>query len=223
MQKKGNLNRPKPRKMQKKKSSSVPHPKAQNLSPRSKIKKNKQSIDSKSKKVTNQNKLNWQIQYETLNNKYQFLLAEYANYKKNNLKQMENLRKYEGQHLIQQLLTKVMDNFERALEQEINQQNIIEFKKGISMIYENLKNLLKEIGVKEVNCEGQPFDPAVHCALDSTPSEDLPPEHILHVIKKAYIFHDKLLRPAEVIVSQKTESENLLQNKDASEQQKKLL
>ena len=42
---------------------------------------------------------------------------------------MENLRKYEGQHLIQQLLTKVIDNFERALEQELNQQNISEFKK----------------------------------------------------------------------------------------------
>ena len=216
MQKKQTLNRPKPRKMQKQKSSTAPpHLKAQGPSSSSEV--TKQDINSKQKEATNQNEQNWQAQYETLNSKYQFLLAEYANYKKNNLKQMENLRKYEGQHLIQQLLTKVIDNFELALKQEINQQNIIEFKKGISMIYENLKNLLKEIGVKEIICKGQPFDPAVHCALDSAPSEEIPPEHIVHVIKKAYFFHDKLLRPAEVIVSKKNESKTPLQKKDISE------
>ena len=82
------------------------------------------------------------------------------------------------------------------------------------MIYENLKNLLKEIGVKEILCKGQPFDPAVHCALDSVPSTEIPPEHILHVIKKAYFFHDKLIRPAEVIVSKKDDFKPLKQNKE---------
>ena len=74
------------------------------------------------------------------------------------------------------------------------------------MIYEKFKNLLKEIGIKELICEGQAFDPAVHYALDSTSSEDVPPEHIIKVLKKAYFFHDKLIRPAEVIVSKRPET-----------------
>lgn len=212
MKKKQNMNRrPKPRKKK------LPHPP---ISSSNKVKKSTQdlSIQVKEKEIVKQDEQNWQTQYEALNNKYQFLLAEYANYKKNSLKQLENLRKYEGQNLIQQLLTKVIDNFERALEQELNQQNINEFKKGIHMIYENLKNLLKEVGVKEINSKGQPFDPAVHCALDSAPSKEIPPEHILHVIKKAYFLHDKLIRPAEVIVSKKNEPNHLEQNQETSEQ-----
>ena len=168
------------------------------------------------KKEPPQNKDNWQAQHETLNEKYQFLMAEYANYKKNNMKVIENFRRYEGQNLIQTLLVKIMDNFDRAMEQELTEKNIADFKKGIFMIYENFKNILKEVGVKEIICEGQPFDPTIHCALDIVPNENMPPEHIVHVIKKAYFFHDRLIRPAEVIVSQK--SETLEQKKDVGNQ-----
>ena len=153
-------------------------------------------------------------QYEALNKKYQFLIAEYANYKKNNMKKLESIRKYEGQHLIHKLLTSVIDDFDRAIEQDLNEQNMLDFKKGILMIYNQFKHLLKEAGVKELDCKGEPFDPAVHCALDSVANEDVPPEHIVHVIKKAYFFHDKLLRPAEVIVSQKSKINTLESNKD---------
>lgn len=154
-------------------------------------------------------------QYKALNKKYQFLMAEYANYKKNSLKDLENFRKYEAQHFIQHLLSEVIDHFDRAMEQEINTQNAQDFKKGISMIYTNLKKLLEKKGVKEIDCKGKAFDPAFHCALDSAPSEQVPPEHILHVIKKAYLFHDKLIRPAEVIVARKQPKEpDPLQDKD---------
>ena len=146
---------------------------------------------------------NWKKEYEKLNKKYQFLMAEYANYKKHSMKQLADLRKYEGQFLIQKLINSVVDDFDRALEQDLTENNIEEFRKGILMIYEKFQNLLKEIGVKELVCEGQAFDPAIHYALDSAPSEDIPPEHIIKVLKKAYSFHDKLIRPAEVIVSQR--------------------
>ena len=211
MQKK--LSRPKPRKIRVKKTPSTPTSKAQ---PSFEAEKHQNQTVSRQEEETNQVEQNWQAQYEALNSKYQFLMAEYANYKKNNMRQLADLRKYEGQHLIQQLLTHIMDNFDRALEQKLNEQNINEFRKGISMIYENLKNLLQETGVKEVNCKGELFNPSVHCALDSVQSTEVPPEHILHVIKKAYFFHDKLLRPAEVIVAKTNEP--ALQNKETSEQ-----
>ena len=155
----------------------------------------------KKKSPASHERENWQEKYRALDNKYQFLMAEYSNYKKNNLKTMENLRKYEGQRLIQQIITKVVDDFDRALEQNVTEQNLDEFKKGILMIYENLKSILKERGITEINSTGVPFDPAIHSAMDSLPTEEMPPEHIVHIIKKAYCLHDKLIRPAEVIVS----------------------
>ncbi|MCY4321895.1 MAG: nucleotide exchange factor GrpE [Bdellovibrionaceae bacterium] len=155
-------------------------------------------------------------EYEALNTKYHFLMAEYANYKKNNTKKLESIRKYEGQHIIHRILTSVMDDFDRAIEQELTEQNITEFKEGIRMIYNKLKLLLKEVGVKEIDCTGAFFDPTIHCAVDAVVSKEVPPEHIIHVIKKAYFFHDKLIRPAEVIVSRKSTINHKEQNKNVS-------
>ena len=182
-----NIRRPKPRKMRK-----TPSP----------AKKLHSKIEEKTGlKKPLSNEQNWKTQYEDLNKKYHFLMAEYANYKKNCLKDMENLRKYEGLEIVQQLLSRIIDPFDRALEQKLTTQNRDAFKKGMLMIYENLKNLLMEKGIKEIECKGQPFDPAFHLALDSVHNEEVPPEHILYVIKKGYVFNDKLIRPAEVIVA----------------------
>ncbi len=140
-----------------------------------------------------------QKQYKALENKHQFLMAEYANYKKNNMKLIENIRKYEGRELIRKITSQVMDDFEKALNQE--PRDISNFKKGILMIYGNLQQILSEAGVKSKGEQGDLFDPAVHSALDSVPHEKIPAEHIIHIVRKAYFLHDKLLRPAEVIVS----------------------
>ena len=142
------------------------------------------------------------LKYEELNKKYQFLLAEYANYKKQTLKREQSFRKYEGSHLIQNLI-QVIDNFEMALEQEVKPQNFESFQKGIFMIQENLKATLKSYGVRTGGEKGEAFDPAFHNALDSKATEEVPPGHVLQVVKKAYFLHDRLIRPAEVIVSQK--------------------
>ena len=145
----------------------------------------------------------WKKQYEDLNKKYQFLMAEYANYKKQSFKQLENFRKYEGQELIRQFIDKVMDNFDLAMQENLTEQNIEDFKKGLKMIHDNLKNFLKSFRVTSTTKIGEPFNPAFHNALDSTPTKDMPPDHILHIVKKAYFLQDKLIRPAEVVVSQK--------------------
>ena len=201
MQNKKALKRPKPRKIQNKirETSNIKVPKEASIS---------------SEKLADSKEKNWEAEYEALKRKYQFLMAEYSNYQKNQIKTIANIRKYEGQYLIEQLLTKIIDSFDRAMEQNLNEKNIEEFKKGISLIYEHLKVILKTAGVKEHDCKGELFDPTLHSAIDSAPSTEMPPEHILHVIKKAYFFHDKLLRPAEVIVSKKTEDNNPTQGKE---------
>ncbi len=69
-----------------------------------------------------------------------------------------------------------------------------------------LKTLLQKHGIQEVPTEGQAFDPAVHEALSSEPTDKLPPGHITKVFQKAYKLHDKLVRPAQVVVSQKPQA-----------------
>ena len=171
-------------------------------------KTDKQPFDAKKspKNSPKAENINWQNQYSALESKHQFLMAEYANYKKNNMKLVQSIRKYEGQELIRQILSQVMDNFEKALNQEPKPQDIQNFKKGLLMIYNNLKQLLKQAGVKSYGEPGDRFDPALHSALDSVPHKNIPEECIIHVVSKAYFLHDKLLRPAEVIVSRGPES-----------------
>ncbi len=178
------------------------------------LKKNKATAETKSAEkiktlTTDLQKL--KNDFDDLHKKYQFLQAEYANYKKQTSRQMENLKKYDGQFIIQQIVHKVLDNFDTAMKMELTEETITEFRKGIEMIHHSFKYVLKDYGVKELESEGQAFDPTVHFAIGTTStSEKVPSDHVSSVIKKAYLFHDKLIRPAEVIVAknkEKTEPE----------------
>jgi molecular chaperone GrpE len=106
--------------------------------------------------------------------------------------------------VLKDLLT-VLDNFERALSSKVSPDNFSAFKQGVEMTAADLKNVLQKNGVSEVSAEGLPFDPAVHEALSSEPTEKVEPGHILRVFQKAYKLHDKLIRPAQVVVAKSTE------------------
>ena len=139
--------------------------------------------------------------YTKLKEQYDFLIAEYANYKRQSLKQQEQTKKYEGEFFIKNLINTVMDDFDRAMNIESKEQTTEVFKSGVAMIHKKLTDLLHSFQVKKSPCKGKPFDPSIHSAISSIKDNNAPPEHIVEVIKDAYYFHDKLLRPAEVIVS----------------------
>ncbi len=139
--------------------------------------------------------------FQDLQTKYQYLLAEYANYKKQTMKQISDLKKYSGQFFIENLLNSVIDDFDKALQYDLTTKNMSDFKLGIQMIYDRFKKVLLEAGVKEKPALGQPFDPVFFSAVGSAPSQDIAPDHILNVLKKAYLLHDKLIRPGVVIVA----------------------
>ena len=150
-----------------------------------------------------------ELKYKNLEKQYHFLQAEYANYKKQTLKKMEDIKKYDGENIIQSFIHNVKDNFERALEVDITTESINDFKKGIQMIYVNLQKVLSDAGVKELDCQGEQFDPIKHSAIGLESSDTIPSEHITRVLKKAYVFHDKVIRPAEVIISDGKEEQTI--------------
>lgn len=173
------------------------------------VRSNTEEVDLKKTQPVEEKKTDkFEQLYTEMKKRYEFLLAEYANYKKQTLKQQALLQKYEGKHFITNLLNQVMDDFDRAMNTELTEQTAENFKQGMTLIYEKLNRLLKEFNIKEIPCEGKPFDPAIHSAISSVVTNNVEPEHVVNVLKKAYLFHDKLLRPAEVIVSRK-EVENM--------------
>lgn len=148
--------------------------------------------------------LKLQEQAEKFKNDFLYLRAEFENYKRNAIKERSDLMKYGGERFIRDLL-EVVDNFERALSTNISADNFSTFKQGVEMTAQELKSLLQKHSVLEVPSLGVAFDPMIHEALGSEPSEQIAPGHIARVFKKPYKLHDKVIRPGQVIVAKKPE------------------
>lgn len=141
-------------------------------------------------------------QVEKYKNDYLYLRAEFDNYKKHAIKERADLIKYGSERLLNEVLG-VIDNFDRALELKVTADNLDTYVKGVKMSAHELKSMLGRFGVTEVNSEGQVFDPMWHEALGAEESDSVKEGHVLRVFKKAYKLHDKMIRPAQVIVAKK--------------------
>lgn len=155
-----------------------------------------ESIDSLKTKLAEA-----QAAAEKYKNDFLYLRAEFDTARRNSIKERADLLKYGSERLINEILN-VIDNFERALSIKISADNFTSYVKGVEMTAQELKSALGKFGVAEVASQGQAFDPAVHEALGSEPSPEVPVGHITKVLRKAYKLHDKLLRPGQVIVAQ---------------------
>ena len=143
---------------------------------------------------------NLKAECEKLKNDYLYLRAEFENYKRNVIKERQDLIKFGSERLLVDVLG-VLDNFERGLENKITPENLPTFVKGVEMTQGELKSTLAKYGVAEVPSLGQPFDPNLHEALSSEESSIIKPGHISRVFKKPYKLHDKIIRPGQVIVA----------------------
>lgn len=133
-------------------------------------------------------------------NDYLYLAAEFDTYKRAALKERAELIKFGPERLVRELLD-VVDNFERALASEAAQTATDSFKQGIEMVDREMKTVFSKFGIVELECLGKPFDPSVHEALASEETDQCPSGHVSKVFKKAYKIHDRLLRPAQVVVA----------------------
>ena len=166
------------------------------------MKKKTKSIDKK-KKVASKNlkedikKLKKEI--EDLNNKNTRLLAEFDNFKKRNLEERRKILQYDGESLIVGVLP-VLDDLDRTL-------SIKELKKlkniysGIKMIKDKINKVLDEKGIKSYESVGEEFDTNFHEALMMKKSKKKS-GLILEEFEKGYLYHDKVIRHAKVIVSE---------------------
>ncbi len=126
------------------------------------------------------------------------LLAEFENYKRRTQEEKNNLFKYEGKDLAKSLLP-IIDDLNRTLEidKKIKSEKILE---GIELIVTNLNKILMDLGIKAFDSLGEDFDPDCHEALMSEKS-DKGENVIIREFEKGYVYNDKILRHAKVVVS----------------------
>ncbi len=100
-------------------------------------------------------------------------------------------------------LLEVVDNFERALAEGASDEPAadVSFREGVELIFRHLMDVLEKAGVRPVETEGVGFDPNVHEAVGSVPSDEHEPDEIVQVMQKGYTLGERLLRPSRVIVA----------------------
>jgi molecular chaperone GrpE len=130
--------------------------------------------------------------------------AEFDNFKKRAARDRMDAIKYANQALLDKLIP-VLDHFEMALAAGTNaQDNSLEsFKTGMAMIQNQLKSVLAESGLEEIEAQNQPFDPNLHEAVSHQESAEAPEGHVLQQLRKGYKLKERLLRPATVVVAKK--------------------
>ena len=130
--------------------------------------------------------------------------AEFDNFKKRTAREMEDFKKFSTERLIKELLP-VVDNLERALvsaEDPSAQEKGI--KEGVDLTLQEIMRVLERFGVKSIQSLNEPFDPTYHQAMMQEPRDNVPGNTVISELQKGYTLHDRLLRPAMVIVSTPT-------------------
>ncbi len=126
--------------------------------------------------------------------------AELENFRKRVRRESEDELRYATMPLLRDLLP-VVDNIQRAIaaaEQAHGGGSLLE---GVKLVAQSLEAGLAKHNCKRIEAQGRPFDPAVHEAISQQPSADVPPGTVLFVAQEGYTLGDRVVRPAQVIVS----------------------
>ncbi len=127
------------------------------------------------------------------------LRAEFENYKKRMQKEKADLMKFGNESLLRSILP-ILDNLERAIGHGKDLKENTSLLEGVELTLKQFLSTLERFGVKPVPAMGEVFDPEKHEAI-SYQESDQEPHRVISEVLKGYLFHERLLRPAKVIVS----------------------
>lgn len=136
-------------------------------------------------------------EYEKIKDSYLRLQADFANYKRRQEKEKQDIYKFASEKLITKLLS-VLDNFERAL---VGVEKEDKFVEGIKLVQKELEDILKSEGIEEIESDGKLFDANLHHAVFMEESDEVESEHIIETFQKGYKLKGKVIRPSMVKVS----------------------
>ncbi len=153
------------------------------------------SEDKKSSKKDKKNKAQEII--DELNDKVMRQMAEFENFRKRSDKEKTQMYDMGAKSILEKILP-VVDNFERGLDAAADGDS---FADGMKMIYKQLMTSLEEAGVKEIEAEGEEFNPDYHNAVMHVEDEELGENVVVEVLQKGYMYNDTVLRHAMVKVA----------------------
>jgi molecular chaperone GrpE len=140
--------------------------------------------------------------YNDLNDKYLRLYSDFDNFRKRTIKEKGELISSASTDILKDLLA-VLDDFERAIENNENAEDPASIKEGFTLIYNKFKNTLTQKGLKPMESKGEKFNLDLHEAITNVPAQDEDDKgKVIDVIEKGYFLNDKVLRYAKVVVGQ---------------------
>ncbi len=142
----------------------------------------------------------WQEKYETLNNQYLRLAADFDNFRKRQEAEKESLLKYGAENTVKKLI-EVIDNFDRGLKAIETVEDCEKVKECYRLAYKNFNDVLGKMGLEVIPAVGEEFDPNLHEAVMQTPTDEKPENTIIAELQKGYKLGDKVLRASLVNVA----------------------
>jgi molecular chaperone GrpE len=128
--------------------------------------------------------------------------AELDNYRKRARRELEDERRYAEINLLRDLLP-VQDNIARAIDAADKKADAVTLLEGLKMVRRQLADVLKRHHCEPITGQGKAFDPAMHEAVMQQPSAQHEENTVLDIVQPGYHLHDRVVRPAQVIVSKK--------------------
>ncbi|MEH7272871.1 nucleotide exchange factor GrpE [Neobacillus vireti] len=138
---------------------------------------------------------------EEADNRYLRLQADFDNFRRRTRLDIEAGEKYKAQKLVTELLP-VLDNFERGLKVEADNEQTKSLLQGMEMVYRSLVDALKKEGVEPIEAVGKEFDPNFHQAVMQGEDENFGSNIVSDEFQKGYMLKDRLIRPSMVKVNQ---------------------
>ena len=140
--------------------------------------------------------------FENLNNQYLRLAADFDNYRKRQAQERAALLQYGAEECMKKVL-EVVDNFDRAVGMVDKIDDLDKMKETFFILNKQLMDSLGKLGLEQIKCVGEKFDPTLHEAVMQTKTEEYPEETIINELQKGYKLGDKVIRPAMVSVAVK--------------------
>ena len=162
--------------------------------------KEDEKIDAMKKEKKKSKKEKLKEELDEMTDKYTRLFAEFQNFRSRNEK--EKIQNYEmGEKNIIEKLLPIVDNFERGIEALSEEELKSPVGEGMNLIYKQLADALKDMGVEEIEAQGKEFDPELHNAVMHEENDEYDENIIIEVLQKGYKFHDTVIRHSLVKVA----------------------
>ncbi len=142
--------------------------------------------------------------------KYLRAAAEAENVRRRAEQEVASAHKYAIERFATEILA-VRDSLELARNLELGAEvpeAVRKMHEGLDLTLKLLDKVFQQFGLAQIDPQGQKFDPTRQHAISTVESEEVAPHHVVNVVQKGYLLHDRVLRPALVVVSRAREAEN---------------